>query len=106
MDRKAEPAPRPRLPRRSFLQAAGVAGVAALASGGSSQAQSDSNRKSAPPRPDVAAETAPPTADPVTQTSGGADFMVDVLKSLNLEYVAINPASCFRGLHEAIVNYG
>jgi acetolactate synthase I/II/III large subunit len=102
---KTEPVPRPRLPRRSFLQAAGVAGVAALTSG-SSQAQLDSTSKSAPPRPNVAAETAPPTADPVTQTSGGADFMVDVLRSLNLEYVAINPASCFRGLHEAIVNYG
>jgi thiamine pyrophosphate-dependent acetolactate synthase large subunit-like protein len=32
--------------------------------------------------------------------------MVDVLKSLDFEYVAANPGSSFRGLHESIVNYG
>ena len=32
--------------------------------------------------------------------------MVDVLKSLDLEYVASNPAASFRGLHESIINYG
>ncbi len=42
----------------------------------------------------------------MTQTSSGGDFMVDVLKSLDFDYVAINPASSFRGLHEAIINYG
>ena len=32
--------------------------------------------------------------------------MVDVLKTLNLDYVATMPGSTFRGLHESIVNYG
>ena len=32
--------------------------------------------------------------------------MVDVLKSLGFEYVAANPGSSFRGLHESIINYG
>ncbi len=32
--------------------------------------------------------------------------MVDVFKTLDLEYVAANPGSSFRGLHESIVNYG
>ena len=32
--------------------------------------------------------------------------MVDVLKSLGLEYIAAMPASSFRGLHESIINYG
>src|SRR5436309_15055534 len=97
----------PALPRRSFLQAAGIAGVAALTGPNAAQAQSDSTRRSpGPARPNLAAETAPPLSDPVTQTSGGADFMVDVLKTLDFEYVAINPASCFRGLHESLVNYG
>ncbi len=32
--------------------------------------------------------------------------MVDVIKALGFEYVAANPASTFRGLHESIVNYG
>jgi acetolactate synthase-1/2/3 large subunit len=36
----------------------------------------------------------------------GADFMVDVLKALDFEYVAANPGSSFRGLHESLINYG
>jgi acetolactate synthase-1/2/3 large subunit len=32
--------------------------------------------------------------------------MVDVLKSLDLDYVAVNPGSSFEGLHESIINYG
>ena len=32
--------------------------------------------------------------------------MVDVLKSLNFEYIASNPGSSFRGIHESIINYG
>jgi acetolactate synthase-1/2/3 large subunit len=32
--------------------------------------------------------------------------MVDVLKTLDIDYLAMNCASSFRGLHEAIVNYG
>ncbi len=36
----------------------------------------------------------------------GADFMVDVIKSLGFEYVAANPGSSFRGIHESLINYG
>jgi acetolactate synthase-1/2/3 large subunit len=36
----------------------------------------------------------------------GSDFMVDVIKTLNFEYVATNPGSSFRSLHESLVNYG
>jgi acetolactate synthase-1/2/3 large subunit len=32
--------------------------------------------------------------------------MIDCLKSLGFEYMAANPASSFRGLHESLVNYG
>jgi thiamine pyrophosphate-dependent acetolactate synthase large subunit-like protein len=32
--------------------------------------------------------------------------MVDVLKSLSLEYVGVNPGSSFEGLHESIINHG
>ena len=32
--------------------------------------------------------------------------MVDVLKTLDLEYVAANPGSTFEGLHESLINYG
>jgi thiamine pyrophosphate-dependent acetolactate synthase large subunit-like protein len=32
--------------------------------------------------------------------------MVDVLKSLGIEYVCSNPGSSFRALHESVINYG
>ena len=35
----------------------------------------------------------------------GSDYMVDVLKKLDFEYVAINPGSAFAGLHESLINY-
>ena len=49
------------------------------------------------------------TASPVEVSSNvrcGADFMVDVIKSLGIEYCAANPGSSFRGLHESLINYG
>src|SRR5438309_3933508 len=36
----------------------------------------------------------------------GSDFMVDVLKTLDLEYLASNPGSTFESLHESLINYG
>jgi acetolactate synthase-1/2/3 large subunit len=48
----------------------------------------------------------PPQRDPVTQTSSGGDFMVDVFKTLDIDYLAMNCASSFRGLHEAVINHG
>ena len=56
----------------------------------------------------IAAETSPPQprADVYTTDWPGSDFMLDVIKSLGFEYVAANPGSSFRGLHESIINYG
>jgi acetolactate synthase-1/2/3 large subunit len=54
--------------------------------------------------------TPPPAAaariDVYTTDRPGADFMVDVIKSLGFEYVAANPGSSFRALHESLINYG
>jgi thiamine pyrophosphate-dependent acetolactate synthase large subunit-like protein len=36
----------------------------------------------------------------------GSDYMVDVLKSLPVEYIFASPGSSFRSLHESVVNYG
>ncbi|HZU07587.1 MAG TPA: thiamine pyrophosphate-dependent enzyme [Chloroflexota bacterium] len=36
----------------------------------------------------------------------GSDVIVDVLRALNIEYVALNPGASYRGLHDSIVNYG
>lgn len=35
----------------------------------------------------------------------GSDFMLDVIRSLGIEYCAANPGSSFRGIHESILNY-
>ena len=36
----------------------------------------------------------------------GSDVMVDTLRALDIDYVAANPGSSFRGLHESITTYG
>ncbi len=93
--------------RRRFLKGATIAGAAL---GAPAPAVAQSPVASAAPRsaplPDMASETLPPPPDPVQQSSSGGDFMVDVLKMLEIEYVAQTPANTFRGLHEAIINHG
>jgi thiamine pyrophosphate-dependent acetolactate synthase large subunit-like protein len=44
--------------------------------------------------------------EPDAAASFGSDFMIDVMKSLQLEYVFSNPGSSFLGLHESITVYG
>ncbi|MBV9770304.1 MAG: twin-arginine translocation signal domain-containing protein [Bryobacterales bacterium] len=36
----------------------------------------------------------------------GSDYMVDVIKSLNIDYLAANPGSTYESLHESLINYG
>ena len=96
--------------RRDFLKSAAVTSAALVGGAAGVGAQT------APPAPAAAgpasAPVAPRETDPaleadiVTTDRPGGDFMVDVLKSLNFEYVAANPGSSFRGLHESIINYG
>ena len=35
-----------------------------------------------------------------------SDFMLDLIRSLGIDYITANPASSYRGLQESIVNYG
>ena len=35
----------------------------------------------------------------------GSDLIVDLLRVLGIEYVALNPGSSFRGIHDSLVNY-
>ena len=91
--------------RRNFLKGATVAG-AALGAPTPAAAQSSPAAPRATPLPDMAAETMPPVADPNQQSSSGADFMLDVLKTFDFDYIPETPASTFRGLHEAIINGG
>jgi len=101
----------PAVGRRNFLKGATLAGAAALtptAAANAVPAPPQPKLKAALPRPrQMAVETQPPSKDPVNQTSSGGDFMVDVFfKSLDVDYLAMNCASSFRGLHEAVINYG
>jgi acetolactate synthase I/II/III large subunit len=99
----------PDVARRNFLKGASLVGAAALTpvAAKAQVAAPRPNLKAAVPGPkQIAVETQPPTRDPVIQTSAGGDFMVDVLKTLDIDYLAMNCASSFRGIHESLVNYG
>ena len=95
------------LGRRNFLKGA-AGGVATLvASKTAAEALPTPPAKGVPPMMSRADEVEdPPEAEVLTTDRPGSDFMVDVLKSLGLEYVAANPGSSFRCLHESVINYG
>ncbi len=82
--------------RRGFLKGA-AAGAAVFVA----------PRPGAVPPPSAAAEIAPAVQAPsrIVEHPAG-DFMVDVLKTLGMEYVTTNPGSSFQGLHESLINYG
>jgi acetolactate synthase-1/2/3 large subunit len=94
--------------RRRFLKSASLAGAAAVAApGGAAEAQTPAPRPASTPIMSAAAEAAAPSdPDVLTAERTGSDFMVDVLKSLGLEYICANPGSSFRGIHESVINYG
>ena len=99
--------------RRGFLKRAAAGAAAALAvkpGAALAEPQAEAVRPAAPPASarTVALETAPPAplGDVYTTDRPGADFMVDVLKSLNFDYIFANPGSSFRGLQESFINYG
>ncbi len=79
--------------RRAFLKSAAAISTTIAATTVAAQ-QSNSEKK----------ETAPSGAKVIGRP--GSDFMVDVIKSIGIDYIASNPASSFRSLHESIVNYG
>jgi acetolactate synthase-1/2/3 large subunit len=97
--------------RRNFLKGAGLVGAAAavaapVAANAMPAAPLEKSKIGLPGPLQVAAESLPPSGDPVNQTSSGGDFMTDVINSLGVEYMFINCASSYRGLHEAIINHG
>jgi acetolactate synthase-1/2/3 large subunit len=91
--------------RRKFLKGAAgsVAGLVASNVTLPVKQAAPTQSASAPMMPK---EMDPSDVDVLTMERSGSDFMVDVLKSLGFEYVASNPGSSFRGLHESVINYG
>jgi len=94
--------------RRNFLKGA-IAGTATLAASAETvtaqpvAARMPRSAALTPPAPET---DPPPDIEVVTTDHPGSDFMVDVLKSLDFEFVCANPGSSFRGLHESLINYG
>ncbi len=42
----------------------------------------------------------------LTPPGYGSDLVVDLLRAVGIEYVALNPGATYRGLHDSLVNYG
>ncbi|HEY4819911.1 MAG TPA: thiamine pyrophosphate-dependent enzyme [Xanthobacteraceae bacterium] len=107
----------PSVSRRKFLSGAAVAGAAVTAQG-ASPATSFAAPAPNPMEPARLPSALPPSAKVAAAEVGtpqepkrgngpaGSDFMVDVIKSLDIEYLPSNPASSFRALHESLINYG
>jgi thiamine pyrophosphate-dependent acetolactate synthase large subunit-like protein len=108
-----------RLARRHFLKSAALGGVAAVAapvgraqteeSGEASSGEKQPKVDPGQPRPAAPhqrSEEATPRDQSVSYSSCGGDYMVDVLRSLGIEYFAATPGNTFMGVHEAVINYG
>ena len=110
--------PRPEVSRRKFLASVAVAGAAtAVTPPVANGATSATSPNAAPaPRPSAlpptmhvaAAETGTPKELSGSRIGGvpGSDFMVDVIKTLDIKYCPSNCASSFRAIHESMINYG
>src|SRR5215510_4993325 len=93
---------KPSVNRRGFLKGAAVGAAALVAKPATSAVQAPV--QAAAQRPGttlpsaslaVAETSPPPRADVYTTDRPGSDFMVDVIKSLEIEYIAANPVSTF-----------
>ena len=104
---------RPKFDRRKFLTAAAVAGAgtavtsAKAATAVTPDAQAPRAPSALPPNAYVAAnETGTPQMPESSGGRPGSDFMVDVIKTLDIKYLPANPAASYRGLHESLIDYG
>ncbi len=87
--------------RRGFLKGA-AAGVALAAQAPIAGAQ----QGNVAAKPAAENTNGSQRVEVLTNERPGADFMLEVIKSLGIEYAAANPASSCRGLHESMINYG
>ena len=95
-------------PRRSFLKqamAAAGASAAAAATGTAAQA-ADAPAAATPGSASANTATAAAKAPEGLIERPGSDFMIDVIRTLDIDYITTNPGSSFRSLHESLVNYG
>jgi acetolactate synthase-1/2/3 large subunit len=100
--------------RRNFLTGVAVAGAAGAMTPQAANATVAVGTATArvpsalpPTLQTIAAETEVPQAD-VPRIGGvaGSDYMVDVIKTLNIKYLPANCASSYRAIHESLIDYG
>src|SRR5579859_1248005 len=103
----------PDVSRRKFMAGVALTGataaVAPLAKAATAPVAETPARRPSAVLPDArmaAAETGTPKELAKSVGPDGSDFMVDVIKTLNIDYVLSNPASSFRALHESLIDYG
>jgi len=105
---------RPQVNRRKFLSGVAMAGAATTVAAQQNVANAMSPPVGAakipavlrPTAQQIALETETPKEGRTVFGRPGSDFMVDVIKSLGIEYIYANPAASYRGLHESLINYG
>ncbi len=102
MSKSKQDQPESGVNRRSFLKGtAAAAGAAIAATTQLAQAADAVAEKPAADKP--ATEKKAPGETFINHP--GSDFMADVIRALGLQYLAINPASGYRSLHESILNH-
>ena len=97
-----------KIKRRQFLAGVAAAPAAGLAvTAGKALAQPAPATAQAPSIPPVPmTDRALTDMPPQTVGKVGSDFMVDVLKTLDIDYIASCPGSTFRAIHESLITYG
>jgi acetolactate synthase-1/2/3 large subunit len=98
------------LDRRDFLKvaaaSAGAAAGAAMAQSTPAAGPDGSTAGVAPAKAGAQSKKDKPHPGDIVIERPGSDFMMDVIKTLDIEYMSTNPGSSFRSLHESLVNYG
>lgn len=106
---KSEKPERDDNPRRRFLKGAAVGAASAFVVNGTAEAQqgnASAPRVARPTEADGLADYSPPEQPDRFVRQPASDYMVDVIKNLDIDYCAVNPGSSFEGIHESIINYG
>lgn len=93
--------------RRSFLKEAAAGAASLVISGAMVSTEAAAQQTATPALADETSASASVSAEATLTTDRpGADFMLDIVKTLGFEYVCANPGDSFRGLHESVINYG
>lgn len=103
----------PGISRRAFLGTGAAAGAATIlpktAAAAPQSSPASGTPISLPPTPEQMAREVGDARPPTTFRAAkrpGSDLIVQVLRDLEIEFVASNPGSSFEGLQESIINYG